>query len=188
MFVHITLQVAMKQQLLIIFSILLITACSKPKLDQQEALRLIRNSRHYPNIIGYQINTADPNLSAKIEGTQLEQSGLIVLDEAQSLGEMGKTLIYFTEKASPYLLPSSGKDTDAVFQRVKIAEEEPEKITDIKFLDNGRKAIATYQTTFTDVTPFASLVHPQFRKNNSHTASFSLGDNGWHLDNAVTDR
>lgn len=171
----------MKKLILPVLSILLITACSEEKLDERKAFQLIEQSRQYPRLIAYTINTADPNQVGKLINTEPVKSRLITIEEPHSLGEMGNTLITFTEKAAPYLLPPTSQDSSRGVRRVKIAREELSGVSDIKILNEGNNAFAEYQTVYKNVSPFSVMLPGDFKKKKSHKAYFFLKDSHWQL-------
>lgn len=171
----------MKKLILPVLSILLITACSEEKLDERKAFHLIEQSRQYPKLIAYTINAADPNQVSKLINSGPVNNGLITIEEPHSLGEMGNTLITFTEKAAPYLLPLTSQDSLRGFRRVKIAREQLSGVSGIKLLDDGKNAFAEYQTVYKNVSPFSVLVPADFKKKKTHKAYFFLKDSHWQL-------
>ncbi|GEM_PF-6059476 len=171
----------MKRLILLALSILLITSCAEEKLDQQKAFQLIAQSGQYPKLIAYSVNTADPNQVSKLINSEPVKAGLITIEEPHSLGDMGGTLITFTGKADPYLIPLTPQDSSRGVRRIKIAREELSVVSDIKLLDEGKSAVADYQTVYKSISPFSALLPAVFKKKTSHKAYFLLKDNHWQL-------
>lgn len=173
----------MKRFYSLLFAVLFIVACTQDKLEQAKALQLIRESRHYPKLVGYEIYVADPNQVSKLTNTTLQRDGFITVEEVHSLGEIGKRLIFFTEKASPYLIPETPDDDSRGIQRVKIAEEEITGIQTIKYLNDGKEAEVGYQIGYQNISPFSSLISIDFNKKRGGKAYFSLSNEGWQIKN-----
>ncbi|MGX5691329.1 hypothetical protein [Arcticibacter tournemirensis] len=172
----------MKKLIFLAFSVLLITACSEEKLDKQKAFQLIAQSQQYPKLIAYTINTADPNQVSKLINSEPIRAGLIAIEEPHSLGDIGSTLITFTEKADPYLIPITSQDSSSGVRRIKIAQEELSEVSDIELLNEGKNAVARYQTVYKNISPFSVLIPVNFKKEISHKAYFLLKDNHWQLE------
>ncbi|WP_374163540.1 hypothetical protein [Arcticibacter sp. MXS-1] len=173
----------MKRAILLLIPVFLAISCKQNKLDNAQALQLLRESKRYPQTLTADINPADPNLVSSLTNTRLEKAGLIEIHEAMSLGEMGQAQIIFTKKAAPYLIPPSDQDQQAGIQRVKIADEVLLSVTSVTTTDDNRKAIANYVTTYRNITPFSVLspikVNTQEHKKEAH---FSFVGEKWQLD------
>jgi len=112
----------------------------------------------------------------------LENEGLVVVQKTQSLKDVGKPLVSFTEKAKPYLLPLSAKDKELDVQKVKIAEEVIEDVTGVQMLEGDKKAVVEYTTTYKNATPFSKVHQLDVNGKKTHKANFVLYDDGWRLE------
>lgn len=160
------------------------SSCSNKSQDlsREEALILIKQEEGYPMVIDYDIFCGDPEFAKNVLDAGLEAQGLVIVQRTQKLSEVGNPLIRFSEKAQPYLLPTSEEDKSVKIQKVKLAEEELQEVTGIKMLNGNKSAIAEYTTSYINVTPFSVLVKTDFNKKVDRTAHFSLYDDGWRLE------
>lgn len=170
----------MKKLLSLCIAALLLGACSNnEKLDRETALKLIEDSKTYPRVISYNIFVSDPAYAQRVLDAGLEESGLVVIERTRKIGDIGRPIISFTAKASPYLLPQSDRDKSDGIQRVKIADEAVEEVTGIKILDGDNKAIAEVKTSFQNISPFYSLSKLELNKGKMRKVNFVLYDDGW---------
>lgn len=160
------------------------SSCSNKSQDlsREEALILIKQEEGYPMVIDYDIFCGDPEFAKNVLDAGLEAQGLVIVQRTQKLSEVGNPLIRFSEKAQPYLLPTSEEDKSVKIQKVKLAEEELQEVTGIKMLNDNKSAIAEYTTSYINVTPFSALAQTDFNEKVNHTALFSLYDDGWRLE------
>lgn len=174
----------MKKFIIILLPIaFLISSCAeKNELNREEALRLIKQDKQYPTVIDYDIFCSDPEFAKRVLDAGLETQGLVTVQRTQKLADAGKPIIQFSDKAEPYLLPTSEKDKSIDIQKVKLAEEELKEVTGIKMTDDGKSAVAKYTTSYKNITPFSSLVNTDFKEKDTHTATFALYDDGWRLE------
>lgn len=172
----------MKKLALIILIASLITGCSSKELSREDASRIIKQEMQFPKVVDYDIFCGDPAFAKKVLDAELEAQGLLTVLRTQKLGDVGKPIIQFTDKAQPYLLPTPEKDKSINIQKVKLAEEQLKEITGIKMMDDGKSAVAEYTTSYKNVTPFSSLVNTNFSKEDKHQAYFALYDDGWRLE------
>ena len=171
----------MRNLFLSVFVLFMITSCTQNKLDKQKALQLIVASKQYPKTIDFKINTADPNLVSQLINSDLEKAHLVTVEEPHSLGDMGSTVISFSSKANPYLLPTTTDEKGFGIQRVKMAEEGNPQVTGVAMARDGKSAIAEFKTTYKNITPFSVLAISDLRKPNQHQARFEFKDGEWKL-------
>ena len=128
----------MKGILIICISAIFFAACTADMLDRDEASKLIREKNIYPKVVSYNVFTADPVYSRRMLDAGLENSGLIVVQRTQTLQDAGKPIVSFTDKAKPFLLPTTDEDRQDNIQLVKIAGEDLEEITGVQMLDGDK--------------------------------------------------
>lgn len=169
--------------LLVLYSILILAGCtSKKELSREEAFKLLQQEKHYPKVIDYDISRSDPTAAKKVLNAGLESAGLVIVQRTQKLGDVGKPLISFTEKAQPYLLETPEKDKVLDVQKVKIADTDLVEVTGVKTESDGKNAVVEYATAYKNVTPFSALTTINFNQRTTHKARFSLFDDGWRLE------
>jgi hypothetical protein len=162
--------------------IAIFAACSSDQLDRDKALKIIQDEKLYPKVISYNVFIADPVYARRMLDAGLESSGLLTVQRTQKLMDLGKPLITFTDKAKPYLLPTSDKDRKDHIQLVKIADEELKKITGVQLLDGEKRAVVEYTTFYKNITPFSPLSRLKLNEKDTHKAYFLLYDDGWRLE------
>jgi hypothetical protein len=174
---------AMKKPALILALIsLLITGCTSGELTREEAFRLIQQSKLYPQVTSYDIYTGDPQQAKKLIDAGLERAGLITVQRTQKLSKGGNPFIRFTDKAQSYFLPTPESDRSSNIQKVKLADEELVEVTGIKTGQSEERVVVEYTTAYKNLTPFAVLVTPDFKKHSTRRANFSLYDDGWRME------
>lgn len=172
----------MKKLLLIILIAGSIAGCSSKELNRQQASRIIRQEMQYPKVVDYDIYCSDPAMARKVIEAGLEEQGLVTVQRTQKLQDVGKPLITFTDKAKPYLLPTTEKDKKYEIQKVKIGDEEFVNVTGIQMSEGNKNAVAEYATAYKNVNGFSSLTHKDYNKPDTHKAYFALYDDGWRLE------
>lgn len=172
----------MKKLSTILFTaVIILTSCSSGKLDKQTAMNVIKQEGSFPVTLDYDIYCSDPEHARKIQETGLEKEGFVTIKQTQKLSDAGKPLIQFTEKAQPYLMPTSEKDKLLNIQKVKISEEDLTEIISIKEDRSSNTAIVTYITTYKNITPFAVLLNKDFKVPKEHTANLLMYDGRWQI-------
>ena len=158
----------------------IISGCSNNKeLTREEAMKLIRQEIHYPKVFDFEINRVDQNQARKVLDVGLEAKGLLAVQRAQKLIDIGRPIIHFTDKAKPFFLPLPEGENPEKVQVVKLADEELAEVSGIKTSGSGKNAVVEYTTVYKNITPFAALVNRDFGKREVHKAYFSLYDDGW---------
>lgn len=172
----------MKGILILCISAILFAACTADKLDRDEALKLIREKNIYPKVVSYNVFTADPVYARRMLDAGLESSGLLIVQRNQTLQDAGKPIITFTDKAKPFLLPTSDEDRKDNIQLVKIADEDLEEVTGVQMLDGEKQAVVEYTTSFKNISPFSVLSKLKVNEKKRHKVNFMLYDDGWRLE------
>ena len=156
-----------------------------PKLSKDEALQIISKELNYPRVIDFDIYCSDPEYAKKLLDAGLEADGMVTVQKAQKLKDIGKPLVQLTEKANPYLLLTPDKDKALDVQKVKVADEE---VKDISInLDGENKNIVwvEYTSVFKNITPFSVLMKRNLNEQVRHKVQFSLIENGWILQKPI---
>jgi hypothetical protein len=173
----------MKKLTIIFLLATVIGGCnSKKELSKEEASQIIKEGKLFPRVIDYDIYCSDPEFAKKVIDAGLEQQGLVTVQLTQKLGDVGKPLIAFTDKAKPYLLPTPEKDKRMDIQKVKIADEELIDVTGIQTMEDGKQAVAEYTTAYKNIGAFSALTKNFNSQTATHKAYFTLYDDGWRLE------
>lgn len=165
-----------------VFCLILAGCNSNKELSREEALNLIRQGKNYPKVIDYDLYCGDPKYAKKAIDAGLESQGLVTVQRTQKLAEVGSPLIQFTDKATPYLLPTPSSDKSSHIQKVKLGDEELVEITGIKTGPSGKDAVVEYTTAYKKLTPFAVLATTNWEQQATRKANFTLYDDGWRLE------
>ena len=168
--------------LLSIFSLIIAGCSSKNDLSREEAFRLIQQGKNYPKTIDYDLYCGDPKYAKQVIDAGLETQGVVAVQRTQKLGEAGNPLVHFTEKAKPYLLPTSTSDQSSNIQKVKVAEEDLVEVTGINTGTSGKDAVVEYKTAYKNLTPFSVLTATNFKQQATRKANFVLYDDSWKLE------
>lgn len=172
----------MKRTSYLIAVAFLFAACGSSDLDKETALKLLNAQGNYPKPVDFEIYTADPVHARKALDVHLEEEGLVRIQKTQTLADLGKPLISFTEKAKPYLLPVTEEDSKSHVQRVKVAEAVVEKVVAVQNFEEEKRAVVKYETSFRGITPFAKLYDESFAVADTGSANFVRYDDGWRLE------
>jgi hypothetical protein len=152
--------------------------CNAKQLTNEEAKNLIREKVGYPKVWPYEIYRADAAEATRFLNAGLERDGWLRVLRTQKLGDMGKPLVFFDDKAAKYFLPTPIKDT-AKLQIVRIADMDVDQITAIKVEQNSAKV--EYTMVYKNISPFAVLLNKPINATQRHYACFELFDNGWRV-------
>ena len=117
--------------------------------------------------------------------TGLVKEGLVTTQDQHTIHDIGKPLIYFTEKATPYLLPTSDTLKSFDEQRIRVGVEELVRVVKIEMNPGGNKAVVDYITIVKEQTPFAVLYPGDLGVEHNRRTSFSRTDKGWEWDGRV---
>lgn len=161
-------------------AILLLTSCSQPKPNKEEAATTIRAAKNYPKAYEYEINMTDPASARKLLDAGLEAEGLVTVDKTQKLKDAGKPIVHFTEKAKPYLIRIDEKYDNV--QVVKVADMDLGEVTGIQLEKDNKNATVEYTVIYKNITPFAKLMKRDLSKKETQRATLSYFDTGWKLD------
>lgn len=156
-----------------------------PKLTQDEALQIIKMELNYPKVIDYDIFCSDPAHAKILLDAGLETSGMVTVQKAQKLMDIGKPLVQLTEKANPYLLLTPDKDKELDIQKVKVADEEVKDLGINPDGENKNIVWVEYTTVYKNITPFSVLMKRNLNEQVRHKVQFSLTDNGWILQKPI---
>ncbi|MBW8334474.1 MAG: hypothetical protein K0M40_20835 [Prolixibacteraceae bacterium] len=152
-----------------------------PKLDNDEALQIINKELNYPKVIDYDIFCSDPIHVKGLLDAGLETEGLITVQKTQKLKDVGNRLIQFTDKAKPYLLPTSDEDKALDIQKVKISDEDVSDLSVRPDSENKNIVWVEYTLVHKNITPFSVLIKRNLNEQVRRKVQFSSTDNGWIL-------
>lgn len=172
----------MKTIFLFVIAGLFFAGCGPKELTREQAFQILKTDYPYPQIYDYEVFCSDPEHAIKAVDIGLESNGLVTVTKTQTLSEIGKPLIHFSDKAKPYLLPVSEEDKAIDVQKVKIADQDLVEISGIKLEHDGKSALVEYKIAYKNLTPFSSLVEHDLKQPVTRKAYLSLYDDGWRME------
>lgn len=170
---------------LILAGVILSRCNHAPKLSKDEALQIINKELNYPSVIDYDVFCSDPEYAKKLLDAGLETDGIVIVQKAQKLKDIGEPLVQFTVKAQPYLLSTPDKDKALDVQKVKVADEEVKDLSINLDGENKNVVWVEYTTIYKNITPFSVLMKRNLNEQVRHKVQFSLIDNGWILQKPI---
>lgn len=167
---------------ILIYVSLILLGCTKKNLDEKTASELIIKEYQYPRAVSYDVFCGDPAHARKIIEAGLEEKGLVKVDLKKRIIDSDKPFIHFTESAKPYLMQTPEEDKKHKIQKIKIAEENFDGITNILGTSSDKLIIVEYTIT-RKLNAFAPL-WPDLQNKKKSKAYFVLSDKGWKLTDA----
>jgi hypothetical protein len=154
-------------------------------LDEGDIEHLLQEQRVYPSLVEMRVFCNGEGAVANVIEAGLVRDGFVTAQLKHTPADIGKPLIYFTDKATPYLLPTSDTLKSFYEQRVKVAVEHFLRVVNIEISASGKKAVVDYMTEIKDPTPFAVLYNQDIGGEHPRRTFFSRMDNGWQWDGRV---
>lgn len=152
--------------------------CGQKELSRADAERIIREELKFPRAMDRSIFCAEPEQARIAVNSNLDEEGLLTISQ-----DLNKPMIEFTEKASPYLLPTSEEDKAMHIQKIKLADEDLVEVTGIQTSTDGKSAVVEFTTTLKNFTPLNALVTRKLKENEAiNKVSFVLYDDGWRME------
>lgn len=138
-----------------------------------------RTAKYVPGPMDHSIFLAEPEQARIALSSNLDEDGFLNVKQDAA----GNTLVEFTEKAKPYLLPTSEDDRAMHIQKVKLADEDLVEVTGIQTSTDGKTAIVEFTTALQNFTPLNDLLSRKLtEKKAGNKVNFTLYDDGWHLE------
>lgn len=153
---HHFLQKKMKGILFVLLTSIFFSGC-RDNINHEKFMSIIQKEMNFPKIVELELFCNDLAYAQKLLKTDLEIGGWIIVQKKQKQKDFNEPLISFTDKAIPFLLPRSEMEKKIGIQRVKIAEENIDKIIDIRYDNESNSIVVEYTTIYENTTPFASL-------------------------------
>lgn len=151
---------------LLLSGLFVLTSCSD--LSHGDVEKILTEAKAYPAMVEIRIYTNDDQTAREVIDKGLVQDGLVTAQVKHTREDFGKPLIYFTERALPYLLPTDDTLKSIDIQRVKVADEVIAHIRNVEVNPSGDKAVVDYTTVMVNQTPFIVLfkshVKGEFRR------------------------
>lgn len=161
----------MLRLLFILLSSFIFLGC-RNNSDHEKFMNLMQKEMRFPRIVVLDLFCKDLAYAQKLLNTDLENQGLISIKKNLKQKDLNHPLVTFTEKAIPFLLPRSEMERTIGIQRVKIAEENLDKIIDIRHDNESNSIVVEYTTVFENTTPFASLSNLKEQKKKTRKSHF----------------
>lgn len=176
----------MNRQSFILYILLVsMIRCGTEKLEESQVEYILKQEKVYPAVVEYRLYCNDTETAKQLHKKGLAEQGLVTANLSHAQIDVGKPLISFTEKATPYLLATSDTLKSIDVQKVKIGEEQFDKVMQIQYSPNGTRALVTYATHVDQITPFAAMLERPLDGEQVRTTSFTRTDNGWEWDKKI---
>ncbi len=150
-----------------------------------EVRRALDQTKAYPVIIEHRVSCNDVQVCKRMDELGLTTQGLVTAKLTPTTDDIGKPILFFTEKAEPYLLATSDTLKSFYYQKVKVADEVFGEVLRIQYDKVARRAIITYTTVLTNMTPFAPLVRYDLNAMRVRETSFIQTKNGWQWEKKI---
>ena len=166
-----------------ILFLFVLTRCSD--LDESDIEHLLNEQHVYPSVVETTLFCNSNRDVTRVIDAGLVRDGFLTAQLEHTSADIGKPLIYFTDKATPYLLPTSDTLKSFYEQKLKVAVEHFLSVVNIEISASGKKAVVDYLTVIKDPTPFAVLYRQDISGEHPRRTFFSLKDDGWHWDGRI---
>jgi hypothetical protein len=161
----------------------ILTGCSD--LDEGDIEQLFVDQRVYPHVLETVIFCNSDTEVARVIKTGLVRDGFVTAQLEHTPADIGKPLIYFTDKAAPYLLPTSETLKSFDEQKLKVAVEHFLGVVNIEISASGKNAVVDYMTVIKDPTPFSVLYREDISGQHPRRTFFTLKNDGWRWDGRI---
>ena len=168
---------------LIAFLFFVCIGCADNKLSKEEAAGIIK--KEYPRVVDTYIYAGDPKYAVMLHEAGLDREGYVTIKKTKKFGDT-TGWVSFTEKSNPYFLETSEQDKKDKVQKIKAATEDVSEIISIEPGDGGNTAVVTFQTRFTEITPFGKVIKLKADKVQTLKAYFIRNDNGWRWEKRLS--
>jgi hypothetical protein len=167
----------------LLLTCLVIIGCND--LDDVPVEKILTEENVYPKYVEVVLfRNTEADVKRLIE-KGLVKEGLVTTQAKHTIDDIGKPLIYFTEKATPYLLPTSDTLRSFDDQRVRVGVEHLLRVVKIDVNPGGNKALVDYFTIVKEQTPFSVLYPGDLNVEHERRTSFSRTDKGWQWDGRI---
>lgn len=170
----------MKGSILIFIGVCIaLTSCGSKQLGKKDVAVILQEEKAYPKVVEYRIFAGNTETASELHQAGLDQQGYVTVQLEHTEDDIGKPLITFTDKATPYLLETSDLQKSIDAQNVKLADEYFRDVTDITTNAKGDRAEVEFTTSYKNVTPFMALSRESKDSVQNRITYFKLKDNRW---------
>jgi len=170
---------------LICFILLSIALTSCSDLSSSDVETLLTDAKVYPLNVEYKMFCNGDEYVQEVIKKKLVENGFVTAQIKHTMQDMGKPLIYFTDKATPYLIPTSDTLKSFDIQRIRMAEEVFLHVQNIEINPSGNKAVVDYSTKIVNPTPFIVLYDEEVEGEKKRRTFFTRKDNKWTWDGKI---
>lgn len=163
--------------------VLALTACSD--LGNKEVEKILTDAKVYPLNVEYKMFCNDGKDVQMVIDKKLVEDGFVTAQLRHTKDDVGKPLIYFTEKATPYLIPTNDTLKSFDIQRIKMAEEVLLQVRNVEINPAGDKAVVDYTTSIINPTPFVILSNENLKGEQKRRTFLSKKNNEWKWDGRI---
>jgi hypothetical protein len=154
-------------------------------LSDQEVEALLTKANAYPVALEYKLFCNSDEHVQEVFDKKLVENGFVTAQRRHTAEDIGKPLIYFTDKAATYLIATSDTLRSFDIQRIKMGEEVFVQVRNIEVNPSGSKAVVDYTTTIIHPTPFIVLYTNEEGAERKRRTFFTRTNDGWTWDGKI---
>ncbi len=155
------------------------------KLDEDNIEALLEEKHTYPKTVETILYCNDSHEVVRVIDAGLVRDGLVTAQLEHTSSDIGKPLIYFTDKAAPYLLPTSDTLKSFDKQKLKVAAEYFLRVVSIQISESGKEAVVDYATEIKEPTPFAVLYRQDINGEQPRRIFLTRNGDQWQWDGRI---
>ena len=140
---------------LYILFLVVLAGCSD--LSSEDIEMILKSEKAYPRTIEMKLFCNNEITAREVTEKNLVRDGYVTAQLSHTPADIGKPLVYFTEQAQPFLIPTDDTLKSFDIQRIKVADEVLKHVRNIEINPQGNKAVVDYTTEFVNLTPFIVL-------------------------------
>jgi len=139
----------------------------------------------YPFTVEYRMFCNSEQYVREVIEKKLVEDGFVTAQLKHTKEDLGRPLIYFTDKAKPYLLITDDTLKSFDIQRIRVAEEVFMQVRKIEMNPSGDKAVVDYSTKIINPTPFIVLYIQDVKGEQKRRTFFTRKNDQWTWDGKI---
>ncbi|MEI9921464.1 MAG: hypothetical protein WDO14_22155 [Bacteroidota bacterium] len=159
--------------------------CNTKKLSNDEVGRLLSEAKAYPHVVEAKLFINEGETASKIIASNLDDDGYVTAQPRHTSDDVGQSLIHFTDKSAPYLLPKPDSVESIEIQLVKVGDEVFSKVVSVAYSNDGNEAEVAYEIKIENPTPFTSFLRPNTPTLQYRRTGFIKTADGWQWNKKV---
>jgi len=167
----------------LVMSCLILTGCSG--LSENQVEQILTEKQVYPKIVESVVFCNDGHTAEKVIAAGLVRDGFVTAQLKHTAADIGKPLVYFTDKAKPYLLPTSDTLRSFDAQKIRVATEYLARVVKVEVSASGNSAVVDYVTVIKDQTPLAVLYGQDLGGEHPRRTFFTRANGAWEWNGRI---